>query len=97
MRKKLARYVLCAIAIIISGTVAKAGETGEFPYITDYTYPVIENITEDIPINAPAGWQEIENKKYYFLPETGEMVTGWQEIESKKYYFLPETGEMATG
>ena len=97
MRKKLARYVLCAIAIIISGTVAKAGETGGFPYITDYTYPVIENITEDIPINAPAGWQEIENKKYYFLPETGEMVTGWQEIESKKYYFLPETGEMATG
>jgi glucan-binding YG repeat protein len=97
MRKKLARYVLCAIAIIISGTAAKAGETGEFPYITDYTYPVIENVTEDIPINAPAGWQEIENKKYYFLPETGEMATGWQEIESKKYYFLPETGEMATG
>ncbi len=94
MRKKLARYVLCTIATIISGTAAKAGE---FPYITDYTHPVIENVTEDIPINAPAGWQEIESKKYYFLPETGEMVTGWQEIDSKKYYFLPETGEMATG
>ncbi len=94
MRKKLARYVLCTIATIISGTAAKAGE---FPYITDYTHPVIENVTEDIPINAPAGWQEIESKKYYFLPETGEMVTGWQEIDSKKYYFSPETGEMATG
>ncbi len=94
MRKKLARYVLCTIATIISGTAAKAGE---FPYITDYTHPVIENVTEDIPINAPAGWQEIESTKYYFLPETGEMVTGWQEIDSKKYYFSPETGEMATG
>ena len=94
MRKKLARYVLCTIATIISGTAAKAGE---FPYITDYTHPVIENVTEDIPINAPAGWQEIESKKYYFLPETGEMVTGWQEIDERKYYFSFETGVMLQG
>ncbi len=44
-----------------------------------------------------SGWQEIEGKKYYFLPETGEMATGWQDIEGKKYYFSLESGELQAG
>lgn len=43
------------------------------------------------------GWQETEGVKFYFSPETGEMLTGRQVIDGKQYYFSPETGEILTG
>lgn len=46
---------------------------------------------------VPFGWLENSGARYYFSPETGEMLTGWQLIDEKQYYFSPETGEMLTG
>ncbi len=41
-------------------------------------------------------WQYIEEKLYYFDPETGEMTTGWRKIDKNSYYF-DENGIRATG
>ena len=42
------------------------------------------------------GWQYVDEKLYYFEPDSGNMVTGWQEVEGKRYYFGAD-GVRATG
>ena len=42
------------------------------------------------------GWQYIDEKLYYFHPETGNLVTGWQEVDGHRYYMDAE-GVRATG
>ena len=43
------------------------------------------------------GWQLINNKWYYFDPESGIMKTDWQLIRGKWYYFDLTNGDMKTG
>lgn len=33
------------------------------------------------------GWQAIEGKRYYFVPDAGIRATGWVQIGSDRYYF----------
>ena len=33
------------------------------------------------------GWQEIDGKRYYFVPDAGIRATGWIQIGSDRYYF----------
>lgn len=42
------------------------------------------------------GWQYIDEKLYYFQPETGNMATGWQKVDESTYYF-GQDGVRATG
>ena len=42
------------------------------------------------------GWQYIDEKLYYFHPDTGNMITGWQEVEGSRYY-MDASGVRATG
>lgn len=42
------------------------------------------------------GWQYIDEKLYYFHPDTGNMVTGWQEVDGNRYY-MDAAGVRATG
>lgn len=42
------------------------------------------------------GWQEIEGKRYYFVPDAGILATGWMQIGSDRYYF-DENGIVQTG
>lgn len=37
-------------------------------------------------------WQTVEQKRYYFDPETGNLMTGWQTIGEKQYYFGQDGG-----
>ena len=45
------------------------------------------------------GWQNIQEKWYYFQPIDGYMLTGLHQIgdAGKFYYFNPVNGEMLTG
>lgn len=96
MKQKYINSIICilAIAILSKGRIVSASYLPDIP--EDITYNTQETDGQE-PEEIPAGWQEIEGKKYYFSPETGEMLSGWQDIEEKKYYFLPETGEMLSG
>ena len=42
------------------------------------------------------GWQEIEGKRYYFVPDAGIRATGWTQIGTDRYYF-GEDGVVRTG
>jgi len=42
------------------------------------------------------GWQYVEEKLYYFAPDTGAMATGWQTIDNHRYYF-GDTGVRTVG
>lgn len=42
------------------------------------------------------GWQEIEGKRYYFIPDAGIRATGWMQIGADRYYF-DENGIVQTG
>lgn len=42
------------------------------------------------------GWQEIEGKRYYFVPDAGIRATGWIQIDADRYYF-DENGIVQTG
>ena len=42
------------------------------------------------------GWQYIDEKLYYFHPDTGNMAIGWQEVEGDRYY-MDAAGVRATG
>lgn len=42
------------------------------------------------------GWQEIEGKRYYFVPDAGIRATGWIQIGNDRYYF-DEDGIVYTG
>ena len=47
--------------------------------------------------DALLGWQEIEGKRYYFLPENdGVMAVGWLDMTEGRYY-LTGDGSMASG
>ena len=46
--------------------------------------------------NPRTGWQYIDEKLYYFHPDTGNMATGWQEVEGNRYY-MGADGVRATG
>ena len=37
-----------------------------------------------------SGWMELNGRKYYVSPETGEPVTGFKKIDGRLYYFLEE-------
>lgn len=41
-------------------------------------------------------WQELDGERYYFHPESGEMMTGWLDTEDGTFY-LEQTGQMLTG
>lgn len=43
-----------------------------------------------------AGWQYVDGKLYYFIPENGAMATGWAEIDGNRYYFAAD-GVRRTG
>ncbi len=42
------------------------------------------------------GWQEIEGKRYYFVPDAGIRATGWVQIGNDRYYF-GDDGVLQTG
>ena len=42
------------------------------------------------------GWQEIEGKRYYFIPDAGIRAAGWMQIGTDQYYF-DENGVVQTG
>ena len=42
------------------------------------------------------GWQEIEGKRYYFVPDAGNRATGWIQIRTDRYYF-DNDGVLQTG
>ena len=42
------------------------------------------------------GWQEIDGKKYFFVPDAGIRATGWIQIGIERYYF-DENGILQTG
>ena len=37
--------------------------------------------------NPLLGWQEIEGKRYYFVPDAGIRASGWVQIGGERYYF----------
>lgn len=41
------------------------------------------------------GWLQQDDKYYYLLPETGEMLIGWKEIDDK-WYYMKSDGHMAS-
>ena len=41
-------------------------------------------------------WQELDGERYYFHPESGEMMTGWVETDDGTFY-LDQAGKMLTG
>lgn len=112
MKHRFIGNIICilAIAVLSRGTTASAvyqlDENGNIIHNTEEIGETVPETEPDIepdtmpdtePDVTPAGWQEIEGKKYYISPVTGEMLMGWQEIEGKEYYFSFETGEMLTG
>ena len=46
--------------------------------------------------NPLLGWQEIEGKRYYFIPDAGIRATGWIQILADQYFF-DNDGVMQTG
>lgn len=52
---------------------------------------------QELPGTKWAGLVEVDGRRYYISPTTGEKQTGWQDLEGGRYYFSPETGEMQTG
>lgn len=42
------------------------------------------------------GWKELNGRKYYLMPVTGEMQTGWI-LDGQTWYYTDETGAMQTG
>ena len=46
--------------------------------------------------NPTLGWQEIEGKRYYFVPDAGIRATGWVQINDGLYYFGAD-GVLMTG
>lgn len=47
--------------------------------------------------NIRYGWQEIDGKRYYFDPDSGEKLVGcWIELDGSEYY-LDDNGVMLTG
>ena len=46
--------------------------------------------------NPLLGWQEIEGKRYYFVPDAGIRATGWVQIGNDRYYF-GDDGVVRTG
>ena len=45
---------------------------------------------------ALKGWQTIENRQYYFDPETGAMYVGWLNLDDGRFH-MTETGVMQIG
>ena len=41
------------------------------------------------------GWTDINGKRYYLTPVSGEMKTGWL-FDNQVWYYLDETGLMKT-
>lgn len=46
--------------------------------------------------NPLLGWQDIEGKRYYFVPDAGIRATGWVQIGNDRYYF-GDDGVVRTG
>lgn len=105
MKQKVCKCAIGSLTVLFLHTAIAANAA----VIQDHTadvYPDAESITDDLPADGwetgrepydAVGWQEIDGKKYYFLPETGAMASGWQVIYWETYYFSPETGAMAVG
>ena len=54
----------------------------------------IENQDQEVveqDIQNDTGWIQGTDGQYYYVDESGSLVTGWKEIEGKEYYF-DETG-----
>lgn len=88
MKKML--YVFAAAFIICTSESVVAGAESSEPFLG-------EQQTDTETNQTAAGWQQINGRKYYFLPGTGQMATGWQEIDGESYYFQLGTGELITG
>lgn len=92
MRRRVKRRILAAVSITLVALVA-AYCTARFAFgfdVLDRTGFATEDGTTrylDYWGRPQTGWQEIENKTYYFAPEEGNMVTGWQDVDGARYYF----------
>lgn len=78
----LAMAVLVIICLSVN-VYGWSGQNGVMRYMDKYGQPVLN-------------WQMIDGKTYYFLPETGEMVTGWKAIDKDLFYF-DESGVRVCG
>lgn len=97
MKRKLIKGIICVFALMVFDLAVAVSISEAQGIMLDDVYNEDNYTGNTDPDRVPAGWQEIEGKIYYFLPENGEIVKGWQEIEGITYYFSLETGEMVKG
>ncbi|MVX62633.1 cell wall-binding protein [Clostridium chromiireducens] len=87
---RISRKFICLIllaAVITASCVSTNAyalwekDNYQWKYIGDYGYVT--------------GWQEIDNKWYYFNPEDGTMKRGWfYDTQYNKWYYLSADGDM---
>ena len=94
MKRNLKWIISLVLVLITVLTVAgcEKPKTDKSGWVTE------DGITryQDADGNFLYRWQEIAGNTYYFLPDTGEMVTGWKQIGNNRYYF-DENGARVSG